>query len=488
MKLHPLLAFAALAAASPLSTRAETPGKDNAITITVPAGERQTFGGFGASLGNWGGQYQQLAPGERTKLSEWLWRDLKFNTLRLWLNMDEYAPTPGARDSSTFRRCYVDSGIIADARRMGVTTLLLAPEGLPAYMKEQQPDGGRGIKAAELESYVQALADFIQQIEKEAGVAIDVTGLQNEPNVSDRFAPAQIVAAAKMLRSDLDRRGLPSVKIIASEHANCDDSYYRQVDLLLQDEAAWRAIAGVSSHSYNMAATDEAAKRIAGSRGENLKEHWMTEASDNGPEELGDTRRAASLAARFLNDMNHRVTHWIHFLGFEADDAKDNATRIIAYTTQPFRPKLFQKYYTYQQLARAFDPGAVFRDSSSSLEGDMTWTFGKKPRITAAAARNPDGSWSIGLTNYTAASFHGVQGWSDDEWNDKQGGHTPAQSFSVSIKVDELAAATDTTFKVHRTPSQPGAKVESAQCHGGELTVKIAPLEVVTLRSQTSEQ
>jgi hypothetical protein len=76
----------------------------------------------------------------------------------------------------------------------------------------------------------------------------------------------------------------------------------------------------------------------------------MTEASDNGPEEAGNSYRAASLAARFLNDMNHRVTHWIHFLGFEVTDPRDNATRIMAYTPNPLRTTIFQKYFTYQQL------------------------------------------------------------------------------------------------------------------------------------------
>jgi hypothetical protein len=80
----------------------------------------------------------------------------------------------------------------------------------------------------------------------------------------------------------------------------------------------------------------------------------------------------------------------------------------------------------------------VFRDSQSTLEGDMTWTYGKKPRLTAAAAQNPDGSWAIGLVNYTADSFSGVQGWADEEWNKSQGGFTPAQTFPVTVRVDEL--------------------------------------------------
>jgi hypothetical protein len=122
-----------------------------------------------------------------------------------------------------------------------------------------------------------------------------------------------MVAIVKRLRVELDARGLQAVKIIAPEYASSDGVFYEQVDALKNDAAAWQALGGVSSHSYNMAATDDIARRLGGSKGENLKEYWMTEASDNGPEEAGNSYRAASLAARFLNDMNHRVTHWIHF-------------------------------------------------------------------------------------------------------------------------------------------------------------------------------
>ena len=147
------------------------------------------------------------------------------------------------------------------------------------------------------------------------------------------------------------------------------------MDALKADPAAWNALAGIASHSYNMAATPEAAKRVLGTG----KQYWMTEASDNGPEVPGDAVRAASLASRFLNDMNHGVTHWVHFVGFEVPDPNDNATRILAYTPKPFAITTFQKYYYYRQLSRAFDVGAVFRASQSSLDGDMTWTYGRSP-------------------------------------------------------------------------------------------------------------
>jgi O-glycosyl hydrolase len=458
------------------------------VSITVPAGARQRFAGLGTSVGNWRSTYQKLTAAERASLSQMLWRDLKFNTLRLWMNTDEYAPTRGAHDLSTFRRMYVESGIIADARKHGVTTLLLGPDKLPPHMRE-----GKNIKDAEVENYAVLLADFIERLKEEDGITLHATGVQNEPNNANNgpgmFTPEQMVRAVKRLRTELDKRNLQEVKIIASETASADDTHYKFMDALKADVAAWKALDGVSSHSYNMAATDKAASYAAGADGSNAKEYWMTEASDNGPEEPGDAFRAMTLAARFLNDMNHRVTHWIHFLGFEQTDPKDNATRIIAYTPNPLNTTVYLKYFVYQQLANAFDVGARFRDSQSTLDGDMTWTYGKKPRVIASTAQNPDGSWAIGITNHTADSFAGIKGWSDDKWNIEQGGHTPGQTFAVTVRVDELKNRAAVPFVVHRTSANlKNARGETVTMRNGEVQINVAPLELVTLRSAATNK
>jgi hypothetical protein len=455
------------------------------ITISVPSGARQTFGGLGTSIGNWGGTYQQLPLAQRAALSRMLWKDTRFKILRLWFNTDDYAPTPGARNMAPFRKMYLDSGVIADARKNGVTTLLLGPEHLPEYMKgPRQQDGTWNLKDSEVQNYALLLADFIAQLKKESGITVDVSGIQNEPNVNEIFSPLQINDIIKRLRTELDRRGLRSVKLIAAEHASPDFKLFEQLDAFKKDPIVWQNIVGISSHSYNMAANDQAANYIAGGNGQNLKEYWMSEASDNGAEQPNDIRRAVSLSARFLNDMNHRVTHWVHFLGYEVSDPKDDATRIIAYTVNPAKITVFKKYYTYQQLAAAFDVGAIFRDSQSSLDGDMTWTFGLKPHLISATAKNPDGSWSIGLANYTADTFLGVQGWGDDKWNTEQGGQTPAQDYPVTIRVDELKSRATVSFVVYRTNSTvQNAKSETVTMKNGAVTVNVKSQELVTLRS-----
>jgi hypothetical protein len=77
--------------------------------------------------------------------------------------------------------------------------------------------------------------------------------------------------------------------------------------------------------------TPEFAEIIAGTD----KQHWMTEASDNGNESEADVNLAAATGVRFLNDLNHGVTHWVYFIGFhESPDVtndQDNATKFMGY-------------------------------------------------------------------------------------------------------------------------------------------------------------
>ena len=453
------------------------------ITITVTPGARQTFAGFGASALNFGHEYQTLTPVQRRTLSRTLWADLNFKILRLWLNMDQYAPTPGTHDLSQFRGNYVDSGLIADARRAGVTTLLLAPDHTPTDMAERnakEGSSGKGLalKPSQADAYADLLADFLRRLKAETGVVPDVTGIQNEPNDEERFPPALIVRVVKRLRADLDAQGMRKVQIIATENASVDGSFFAQLDALKADPVAWNALAGIASHSYNMAATPEAAGRVLGSG----KSYWMTEASDNGPEAPGDATRAASLASRFLNDMNHGVTHWVHFVGFEVPDPNDNATRILAYTPRPFAITTFQKYFYYRQLSRAFPPGAAFRASQSSLDGGMTWTYGKKPRVTAAVARDPDGTWAIGLSNFTAPAFTDA----DDPGDfGKHNGGYAARSFPITVRIPELARFSLLRFSVRRSNSGVNDAAEGTLLMRAGVVVvpRVGPLDLTTLRS-----
>lgn len=455
-----------------------------ALSVEVEPGARQTFAGFGTSLGNWGLDYQKLQPSERARLSKMLWGDLGFKTLRLWINLNEYAPTPTQRTTADFRARYIASGIIADARKNGVVSLLLAPDNAPAWVKTKREGGSADFSISDLNGYAGVLADFLAQIQRETGVLIGVTGLQNEPNDLDRLAPEQMAPLIKLLRAQLDRRGLKSVRIIGPESANVDGAFYSALDAIKADPAAWNDLSGIASHSYAMGATPEGTRRIENAQGHLTKDYWMTEASANGPETEGDTLRAASLASRVLNDANEGVTHWIHFIGFETPDPNDNATRILAFTSAPLRVTTFQKYWTYRQLSEAFPVGSVFRRCRSSLEGDMAWTYGKKPRLNVAGARRADGSWSIALSDFTSPRFN-------DDPNDASGptgnGYEngfKARTFSVKVHLPELSSGRRVFTVTRSRASGQSAREGSVEMKNGTLEVTIAPLELVTLSSR----
>ena len=476
MKFYPLVCLALalpLAAAFPSNCARA----NEAVTVTVQSGGRQTFQGLGVSQGNWGRDYQKLSAPERAQLSQMLFGDLKLKSLRLWLNLNEYAPDAKTRDTKDFRARYLDSDLLADAQKNGVVQLLLAPDNAPPYLKTKRDGGPQdfAIPRENLSAYAAVIADFIAQIQRETGVLIGVTGLQNEPNDLDRIAPGDFGVAVQALRAALDERGLQNVQIIAPEEANVDGTMEQAVEAIKADPQAWSDLSGIASHSYNMAATEKIAQQIAAPDGTNLKDYWQTEASANGPEAEGDALQAASLATRFLSDMNHRVTHWIHFLGAETPDPNDNATRILAYTTNPLQITKFRKYDYYRALGQTFDVGAQFRQSMSDQENEMTWTYGPKPRVTVAAARNPDGTWGVGISNFTAPNFAQKPG------NDGFANGYAAQTFDVTIKVPELKGA---LFTVHRNGPDGDKTDKVTMMRDGSLTIKdVSPLELVTLRS-----
>jgi O-glycosyl hydrolase len=448
-----------------------------AVTIRVEPGERQTFGGFGSSVANFNGFYEKLPPGPRAELNRLVWTDLKFSILRLWMQTFEYSSSPGDRDMTVFRKQYIDSGIIADAQKAGVRTLLLAPDNLPTYMRQTAADGGISLRPEFAGEYAKLISDFIVALKRDHGLTIDVTGIQNEPSDEQKIHPPEMTAVVRHLRVELDRRGFRQTKIIATENANVNDIFLKELQALKADPAAWAALAGVASHSYNMAATEEVAKLLGG------KDYWMTEASEGGPEKPGDARRAMAVSARFLNDVNHGVTHWIHFLAYENVRADDNGTCILNFTNDPPAITTLYKHHTFKQLVETFEPGAVFRHCTSSAEGEMTWTYGQKPRITAAAARNADGGWAIGVVNFTADDFLRFEGWGDEKWKRGQGGHTPATTYTVTLAIDELKDAAPMKLALHRTNGAVARQAEQAELVGGRVTVTVGPMELVTLRS-----
>ncbi len=115
---------------------------------------------------------------------------------------------------------------------------------------------------------------------------------------------------------------------------------------------------------------------------------------------------------------------------------------------------MLKKYYTYQQLARAFDVGAVLRNSQNSLNGDITWTYGKSRFFLPRQRRTRT---AVGVRE---------------------------SATRVTVHIDELKNRAAVPFVVHRiNDTMKNAKAEIVTMKNGKVTKTIAPLELVTLRS-----
>jgi len=469
-----LLFVVALCAAKQNGGRRTNP---TSVTVTVHAAPQQTFAGFGTSEMNFDGRFQQLPAATKQSLSKMIWTDLNFKILRLWFSPADYAAGTGLAD---FKRHYFDSGIVSQATQMGCTTLLLAPGDVPAAFAKS-PSGSLNVFSEFSDDgvlqYAKLLANFIQQVRQQIGVQITATGILNEPNDRPiRFAIAQWPLMIKALRAELDARGLQQVAIVAPEASSCDDVAYGMTDSIKADAAAWASLSGIATHTYNMGATDVMKSKIDGTN----KTYWQTESSTPGPEDLGNAINAATSAGRFISDLNHGVTHWVWFIGFEQADPSDNGTRLIRYdaANPGVAPAKFYKYYYLQQLSQAFKPGAVARQCTSSVESTMTWTYGLKPMILSAAAQGTNGAWSIAVQNFTSDQFY-ARGVSD--WDRSQGG-LAAKTINVTVQIEALAKVETTTLYVRRsTSTKPNYDAGTVRATRGVVNLTLAPLDLVTL-------
>ena len=450
------------------------------VTITVQPGARQAFHGLGASIFPWDASAQfntQLTRPQQVHLARLLWHAAGFRSARLWVIPDDFFPAATPQNITRYVDGYVKTHKVPDALAAGATELILAPDRIPVSMG----DGHGLIKNDSIPVYAALLAGFIRVFRDQTGILINHAGILNEPNDRPiKFSDTQWPVMIEEMRKALDTRGLQAVGIVAPESANCGADAYAVVDAMKADPAAWRDLEGVATHSYNNAAREEMAQRAIGKR------YWITEAGGitDADEDAHDGLQAASAASRFLNDVNHRVTDWQFFIGAEQADPRGNTGRIIKYDPVPYRPTILQKYYYFQQLSETFAFGSVFRHSLSSLDGEMDYTYGKKPRLNAAAAKNPNGTWGIGLSNFTSATF---QDQDDPKDFALHNSGYPAVSMQVTIRMPELAKVKRLRFAVHHSTATVSNQPKGfVIMHSGVVTVLVQPLELVTLVSDMS--
>jgi len=446
-----LACLALLANSSILAAQEITPATPKSVSLFVQAEPRQSLEGFGCSQL----EDDPLPEAVRRQLCDRVFGDLKMNILRLWVESGDKSGVAEMKQS--FLQTYPDlHRLIQEARRRGMDMLLLAPARGESSPREPMAD------------YARKLASFIVLLKTELGVEIQVTGIANEPQ---GFTPTQVAECVRRLRKELNARGLQQVGIIAPESASADDTGLQMIRAIKADPMAWAGLRGIATHSYNIAAAPEFAESIAGTG----KEYWQTEAGDNGHEEPADVDRATETAARFLNDLNQGVTHWIWFIGFlgspDMSKDSDNATKLIIYDRQQQRIIPLLKYDWFRQLRTAFPNGSRIHSLRAEPGGTLVFSYGDKPALDAAAAQRPDGGWSLAVVNLT-----GVKP------NTEIARFQPATPLTVSWEVRALNDVPELTFKVSRS-SATARFVPAGQAvmHAGRITVDIAPRELLTL-------
>jgi hypothetical protein len=422
------------------------------VGLTVGGAPQQTFKGFGFSFTH-DDPYLALRPDEREMADRLLFTELDTKIVRLW-----HRPGDPARTVNTYK----NGGVVDGALKSGVEELLLAPEGYT----QGDPEG-----------YAETLTNDIVALQQ-AGVPITVTGTQNEPGSDYRadIPPEEQGRLYRAMRQKLDQKGLQDVALLAPEYASNDDGPKRFYDAIQGDPEAFAAIDGIAHHSYNMAADQDLGQRALGGG----KDYWQTEAGGrdkNGSAEF-DYDFGANASARFLNDLNNGVTHWVWFIGLGEGDQDVLQKLVRVQHGGVLDQGTFYKNYSYhhlQQISRQFPPGTVLRHVTSDLQGypDLVWTHGVKPPLNAAAGLRPDGRFIIALVN------------SSHEWG-REGpfGFHAAATYPVTVDVPELGWYGDLSFSVCRT----GRSV-TLDCSGkiqmdrGRLSLDLPSAELVTLIS-----
>jgi hypothetical protein len=431
-------------AGQPAASNAATmPG---AVTLTIGNAPQQTFRAFGFSFTH-DDPYLTLSPDQRMEANRLLFEELGTRVVRLW-----HEPGNPERTKST----YLDGGVVEGALASGVEDLLLAPEGYTP---------------GDPEVYAETLANDIAALRLTYGVPITVSGTQNEPGSGQRatIPDADMAPLYRALRAKLDAKGLAAVRLLAPEYASNDQWPRHFLDVIQADPAAAAAFVGVAHHSYNMAADQELARRALAAG----KEYWQTEAgggAQDGSAEL-DYDFAATASARFLNDLNNGVTHWLWFIGLGQGN-RDVLQKLVMLTDRGFMKNF--AYHHLQQVSTRFPPGTVLRHITSDLADypDLKYSYGVKPPLNAAAGVRPDGRYVIGIVNHTAGAGR------DDGW-----GYHAAQTYQVTLSVPELAGR-EIAFDICRTGRQ-GA----LQCAGqlamtdGRATLELASADLITLVS-----
>ena len=413
-----------LATNTPKSAQA---GNPNTFTL---GSAKQTIKGFGVSsvqmaYGNRG--YNGLTQAQRSELDDPLLNDIKINTMRYWGKINDFATTYGSQYNNI---------------KSKVSKHLYQAEVTDANMNTEP----------------QVLAQGIKNLKDQNNIVITHISACNECGTQVSLSNWPLIVIK--LRQALDAQGLQNVFVVATEGPNNDDFWMDRLQAIRNNPTAWASLGVISSHSYSMALRpeDEAFKTNSG------KEWWIGESSNNGAESLGDINAAGESIARVLHDFNSGADNWIWFIGHAPADAQDDRTRLIRYQESPFRTEKLEKFYYFKQFRDIFQDGSRIYDTISNRENKMPWTYQNYADMQATGAKNTDGSWSLGVVNYSG------------------------QAQSAKFKINELSGQSGLNFDIFRSNgTDRGTKIGTTTMVNGEVVIPqdLQSKDFVTLKSTT---
>jgi len=435
------------------------------FTVTVQSGARQTFRGFGASHVNEDGSYELMSAENRAELAKYYFSPAgaDMRIVRCWTTLDPAAAGEGDGRDNVEWFVYRFKQVIEDARAVQPELIVLMA---PDYSKNNHTFGDHT-------AYAAGYANIIKRLKTEHDIIVDATGIANEPN---GVSPSIINDMVKKFREQLDAQGLENVKVIAPETSS--GGYKEQLNAFMNDAAALAALDGFSQHSYNDAvekATGDLVAQAQQKKGSTL-EFWQTESSSDKLSGDNNDSVATILMATILGDLNNMVTHWVYFVGFAPGNSGSYLVSINTSDENGFRPLLQMTYL--KQLSAAFRVGAKMRRCMADQalpRPEMTWQFGQKPAVVVGAAVNADDTWAIAIVNSTGLG-------TTNEWQGSRIGYSyPAQTFDVTVKVEELAGKDVELTQFHSNVSDKIAQDGKVTMEGGSITLTVEPRNLVTL-------
>jgi hypothetical protein len=209
----------------------------DSVTIVAASGSIGDFKGFGCNLTGFSGNLNST---NKQTITNLVWKDLNLQICRFYRSLQRLTP---ATELNEFQ-----------------SALLFVKVAQPNIKVLYNPTGVINGNAARWASSVATHIKYFS----DQGINCDATGIGNEPNqdtsgTSNDWAarmPASLnTMIIKLLRTELNSRGLTGIKIIANESSNVDEYVWSFANAITADANALSALDYFAYHAYNMSLT-----------------------------------------------------------------------------------------------------------------------------------------------------------------------------------------------------------------------------------------